>query len=120
MDEDIGFLKRLKKMREENLITEEVYEKKKKEFLAIEAEMINVVPKSKVFYIVLAIVFGQLGFHSLYAGYNGKGMIQFLLGLFCILFCWLIFPFFILWILWVWGVVEAFVINKDAKGIPFE
>lgn len=68
--------------------------------------------KSRVVYIVLAILLGEIGVHNFYAGYVGKGIAQLLvttlsLGL-------------LFWISWIWSVIEACVITHDARCVPFE
>jgi TM2 domain-containing membrane protein YozV len=67
--------------------------------------------KSKTVFIVLAILFGELGIHNFYIGNTKRGLIQLLV---CLLTCFIAaIP------LWIWGVVEAFTVKKDANGVDF-
>ena len=72
--------------------------------------------KSRTVYIVLAILFGNVGFHDFYAGFIMRGFVH--LGI-CILFgateetlAGAIF------ISYIWAFVEIFTIKNDAKGNP--
>ncbi len=68
--------------------------------------------KSRSIYQVLAFFIGGLGIHNFYAGRNGVGAIQLLL-----LFIGLVFPILILGV-WIWVIVEIFVVRKDGNGNP--
>ena len=74
--------------------------------------------KSRTVYIVLAILFGNVGFHDFYAGYIMRGVIH--LGI-CLLFGateeTLAAAIFISY---VWAFVEIFTIKNDVKGIPMQ
>ena len=68
--------------------------------------------KSRTAYIILAILLGEFGIHSFYAGYSGKGTVQLLItvlsagsGSF---------------ISWLWAVSDIFSVKSDARGIPFK
>lgn len=41
------------------------------------------VSKSRGVYIILGLLFGVLGIHDFYAGYNGRGAVKFVLVAFC-------------------------------------
>ncbi|HEV8541448.1 MAG TPA: NINE protein [Verrucomicrobiae bacterium] len=67
-------------------------------------------PKSRGVYIILGIFFGLLGIHNFYAGHYGAGAIQFVLTLLGLaIIVPLIFVF-------VWVIVELFVVTKDGSG----
>ena len=68
--------------------------------------------KSRVAYIVLGVLFGQIGVHNFYAGYIGRGVAQLLItilsfGLLC-------------WISWIWAIIEICAIEHDGRGVPFD
>ena len=68
--------------------------------------------KSKFIAGLLAILLGTLGIHNFYLGYTKKGVAQLLM-----------FVFFLGWVSFIWGVVEAIMIfcdkiSCDAKGVP--
>jgi len=65
--------------------------------------------KSRITYILLAVFFGCLGVHNFYAGFSAQLLITLLIG-------WLFIP---LLAVGLWGLIEIFVINSDASGIPF-
>ena len=74
--------------------------------------VLNLPPKSRATYVVLAIFFGGLGIHNFYAGYAGRGVAQLLLSL--------IFGSFtcgiVSLIVWLWAIIEACVTSNDTKG----
>ncbi len=124
MDEDIEFLKRLKKMREENLITEEEYKEKRDEYLHLYAPGLRPVSKSRVIYIVSGILLGSWGIHNFYIGSWGLGCMKLIL-------CFLFFIYsddplmvnysdFIYTFLFIWIISELIFIKKDAKGMPLK
>ncbi len=133
MSENIEYyFKRLEKMREENLITEEEYKNKMKEYLTIEAEKINGVSKSRILYVLLAIFLGVFGIHSFYIGDRVKGGVKIFLFLLSILISsvsdeYSNFPLFltacgsfIFPALVFWGIIDAIFTKKDAKGMPLK
>lgn len=71
-----------------------------------------VAKKSRIVYIVLALVFGEIGVHNFYAGYFGRGVAQLLIT---VLSFGLLF-----WIPWIWAVIEICAVDHDGKGVPFE
>ena len=64
--------------------------------------------KSKVTYRVLALFFGALGIHNFYVGRKGIGTIQLLLTLFS--------GGLLTAGIWLWALIESFVIEKDGNG----
>ena len=71
-----------------------------------------VAKKSRIVYIVLALVFGEIGVHNFYAGFIGRGVAQLLIT---VLSFGLLF-----WISWIWAVIEICAVDHDGKGVPFE
>lgn len=68
-------------------------------------------PKSRVAYIILALLLGSLGIHNFYAGYIGKGIAQ---------LCITLISFGILGIVSaIWALVEAITVTQDASGVAF-
>ncbi|MBM3826158.1 MAG: DUF4339 domain-containing protein [Verrucomicrobia bacterium] len=67
--------------------------------------------KDRVTYVLLAVLLG-LGIHNFYAGYNTKGIIQLLVS---ILTCGLGWIF-----MWIWAIIEACTVTKDANGVAFK
>lgn len=58
--------------------------------------------KSKFVAGVLAVLLGTLGIHNFYLGYTSKGVVQLLM-----------FVFWLGWISFIWGLVEAIMIFTD-------
>jgi TM2 domain-containing membrane protein YozV len=73
----------------------------------------NVIPKSRLAYILLALFLGCLGIHNFYAGYAGRGIAQLLISLFL---GWLIVP---LAAVVIWIIIEICTVTRDAQGVPF-
>lgn len=72
-------------------------------------------PKIRTVYMVLSFLFlGLFGIHNFYAGYIGRGFIQMIITVFL---WWLIFP---LVIVYIWNILEAVCITKDANGVPMK
>ena len=71
-----------------------------------------VAKKSRIVYVVLALVFGEIGVHNFYAGFIGRGVTQLLIT---VLSFGLLF-----WISWIWAVIEICAVDHDGKGVPFE
>ncbi len=67
--------------------------------------------KNRVAYVLLAIFFGSLGVHNFYAGYIKKGVIQCCLTVFT---CFYGSP-----LVWIWAIVEACMIHRDADEVEF-
>lgn len=68
--------------------------------------------KDKTTFLVLGILLGTLGVHNFYAGYTAKGVIQLCIT---VLSCGVLSV-----IPWIWGIVEAVTVDKDASGVPFK
>ena len=71
----------------------------------------NANAKDRVAYVLLAVLLG-CGIHNFYAGYNTKGIIQLLVS---ILTCGLGWIF-----MWIWAIIEACTVTKDANGVAFK
>lgn len=88
----------------------------------VAAPMVSVT-KTRGTYIILAILFGGLGFHNFYAGHVVSGAIK--LVLFLITFVMdlstgFYSAFSLVWlaIAWFWALVEAFAVKEDIRGNP--
>ena len=77
--------------------------------------IVNMQPKSRVAYVLLAIFLGEFGVHNFYAGYVGRGLAQILLTIVGGSFTCGVTAAPV----WLWAIVEACVISKDARGVPF-
>jgi TM2 domain-containing membrane protein YozV len=68
--------------------------------------------KDRVAYILLAVFIGHLGIHNFFAGYTSRGVIQLVIT---ILTCGLggIGT-------WIWAIIEAITVTKDANGVDFK
>jgi TM2 domain-containing membrane protein YozV len=67
--------------------------------------------KSRVVFVLLALLLGSFGGHNFYAGYVKKAVIQICISLFSCLFA---SP-----IIWIWAVIEACTVNCDQDGVAF-
>ena len=68
-------------------------------------------PKSRTVYILLAVFLGAYGVHNFYAGDKKAGLIKLLVSL---LTCFIgAIPMFI------WAIVDAVNVKKDAQGVQF-
>lgn len=68
-------------------------------------------PKSRVSYVILALLLGALGIHNFYAGYRGKAIAQ---------LCITLISFGCLgFISAIWALVEAITVTQDASGVAF-
>jgi hypothetical protein len=67
--------------------------------------------KSRVVYVILGIMFGEIGVHNFYAGYIGRGVAQLLIT---ILSFGLLF-----WVSWLWAIIEICIVRQDGRSIPF-
>lgn len=68
--------------------------------------------KSRVVYVILGIMFGEIGVHNFYAGYIGRGVAQLLIT---------ILSFGLLFLVsWLWAIIEICIVRKDGRSIPFE
>ncbi len=71
----------------------------------------NANAKDRVAYVLLAVLLG-CGIHNFYAGYSTKGIIQLLVS---ILTCGIGWVF-----MWIWAIIEACTVTKDANGVAFK
>ena len=67
--------------------------------------------QSRVGYILLGFLLGEIGLHNFYAGYVGRGIAQLLITVLSL--------GFLCWISWIWALIEIVVVSKNAKGVPF-
>jgi TM2 domain-containing membrane protein YozV len=67
--------------------------------------------KSRVVFVLLAVLLGAFGGHNFYAGYVKKAVIQLCITL---LSCFIGSP-----ISWIWAIVEACMVNRDDDGVAF-
>ncbi|MBR6733430.1 MAG: TM2 domain-containing protein [Kiritimatiellae bacterium] len=67
--------------------------------------------KNKTTFLVLGILLGEFGVHNFYAGYTAKGILQLCLT---VLSCGIL-----AFVSWIWGIIEAVTVDKDASGVPF-
>lgn len=68
--------------------------------------------KNRGVYVILGLFFGTLGIHNFYAGRFGVGAVQLL---YTILLGWMIVT---LVPIWIWNLVELFVVTEDGQGLP--
>lgn len=68
-------------------------------------------PTSRVIYVVLAILIGELGIHNFVAGHHQRAIIQLLVS---ILTCGMGAG-----LMWIWAIIEAFTVQHDSQGRPF-
>jgi len=68
--------------------------------------------KDRVAYILLAVFLGHLGIHNFFAGYTSRGVIQLVIT---IVTCG-----FGLLATWIWAIIEAITVTKDANGVDFK
>jgi TM2 domain-containing membrane protein YozV len=67
--------------------------------------------KDRVAYVLLAVLLG-FGIHNFFAGYNNRAIIQLLVSILTCGLGW--FP------MWIWGIIEACTVTKDANGVDFK
>lgn len=68
--------------------------------------------KDRVAYVLLAVFLGNLGIHNFFAGYTSRAIIQLVVTL---VTCGIGgIP------MWIWAVVEAITVTKDAQGVDFK
>ena len=71
----------------------------------------DVARKSRVVFVLLAVLLGAFGGHNFYAGYVKKAVIQLCITLLsCFAGCF---------ISWIWAIVEACVVDRDDDGMAF-
>ena len=66
-------------------------------------------PRNRGIYIILGLLFGLVGFHSFYAGYHKRGLIQLILT--CTVFGAVIS--------FVWVIHDLFTVTEDANAVDF-
>lgn len=69
-----------------------------------------VLRKSKNTYQILAFLLGSLGVHNFYAGRSSIGAIQLALTIFSLGFASIL--------VWIWAIVEIFVVKNDGHNVP--
>ncbi|CAI8960036.1 MULTISPECIES: zinc ribbon domain-containing protein [Burkholderia] len=82
------------------------------------------VAKSRGTYIILGLLFGSMGFHDFYAGYNGQGAAKLILFILVFLLdatTGFYSKFFLIvgTINWIWTLVSLCVVKADATGKAF-
>jgi TM2 domain-containing membrane protein YozV len=78
--------------------------------------------KARVAYVLLAIFLGELGIHNFYAGYTTRAIFQLVACLVLIPVIGLLtcgFGFLLYIGLWIWNIIEACTVTKDAQGVQF-
>jgi TM2 domain-containing membrane protein YozV len=75
-------------------------------------KMTNSIPKDRIAYVLLAVFLGSLGIHNFFAGYKKNAVIQLVITLVSCGFAAL--P------IWIWAIVEACTVTKDADGVDFK
>ena len=68
----------------------------------------NAQRKSRVTYIILALLLGGIGIHNFYSGHIGKGIAKIVFTAFGVTA-----P-----ISGIWALIEIFAVKKDGKGLP--
>ena len=70
------------------------------------------IANDRVAYILLAVFIGHLGIHNFFAGYTSRGVIQLVIT---IVTCGIggIAT-------WIWAIIEAITVTKDANGVDFK
>ncbi len=67
--------------------------------------------KNRWVYILLGLFLGGFGIHNFYSGYTGRGVVKLLIT---------IASFgFLIWVSWLWAVVEICTVRMDSRGAPF-
>ncbi|WP_157661531.1 TM2 domain-containing protein [Burkholderia ubonensis] len=89
--------------------------------VANNAPQVVSVAKSRGTYIILGLLFGSMGFHDFYAGYNGQGAAKLIIFLIAFLLdatTGFYSKFFLVigTINWLWALVSLCVIKSEASG----
>lgn len=74
--------------------------------------MTNSAAKDRIAYVLLAVFLGSLGIHNFFAGYKKNAIIQ--------LAVTLVTCGFGGFVIWVWAIIEACTVTKDADGVDFK
>ena len=72
----------------------------------------NSIQKDRVIYVLLAVFLGSLGIHNFFAGYKRNGLIQLIVTVVTCGFAALV--------MWIWAIIEACTVTKDADGLNFK
>lgn len=110
--DNLDSLEKLADLKNKKIISEE-------EFSALKGAVLSKAlshpeAKNSVAYALLAAFLGMFGAHNFYAGYTKRAVVQLLMTL----FSWILL-FLPLLIVQIWALGDLWLINKDAKGIPF-
>jgi TM2 domain-containing membrane protein YozV len=68
--------------------------------------------KDRVAYVLLAVFLGHLGIHNFFAGYTSRAVIQLVITIVTCGFGALV--------TWIWAIIEAITVTKDAQGVDFK
>lgn len=68
--------------------------------------------KDRVAYVLLAVFLGHLGIHNFFAGYTSRAVIQLVITIVTCGFGALV--------TWIWAIIEAITVTKDAQGVNFK
>ena len=68
--------------------------------------------KDRVAYILLAVFIGHLGIHNFFAGYTSRGVIQLVITIVTSGIGGIA--------TWIWAIIEAITVTKDANGVDFK
>jgi TM2 domain-containing membrane protein YozV len=68
--------------------------------------------KDRVAYVLLAVFLGHLGIHNFFAGYTSRAVIQLVIT---IVTCGIGAL-----VTWIWAIIEAITVTKDAQGVDFK
>lgn len=68
--------------------------------------------KDRVIYVLLAVFLGHLGIHNFFAGYTSRGVIQLVITIVTCGFGGIA--------TWIWAIIEACTVTKDANGLNFK
>ena len=68
--------------------------------------------KSRIVYIILAVLLGAFGIHNFYSGHTTPGIIKLAVTLLTV--------GTLSWAMWIWAVIEACTVTADASGAEFK
>jgi TM2 domain-containing membrane protein YozV len=75
-----------------------------------------VVRKSRGVYMILGVLFGTLGLHNFYAGYYVLGATKLAITFISVLLSVIVIGIIPFIGVWIWALIEAFTVTKDASG----
>jgi len=104
-------LEKLNEMKEQGLISQEVFDRQKADFLN-GLDQPQGERKSQAIYVLLAIFFGMFGAHNFYAGRWKRGLAQLLITL--------LSSFSLFFISFVLAIINIYTIHTDKKGVEFK